>query len=183
MKAEMFTVLDENGIPDGKTISRNEVHQKGLWHECIIVCVIDKNNKLLIQKRAKGKSHAGLWDLTIAGHMSAGEFPMDALFKESMEEVGVILPRDLKVSDLKHLKTFRDSRAVREDFIENQFVNLYVIHKDVNLKDIVLKLDEVEEVKKVSIYEMKEMAERGETHPRTQWVDIVYNYLARSAFR
>jgi len=142
-----------------------------------------KKNQIIIQKRAKGKSWEGLWDIAVAGHLGSGEFAMDALFKESMEELGVLLPRAIKVGDLRHLKTFRDSRVVREDFIENQFVNLFIIHHDVKLSDIKIQSEEVEEVKKVSIHEMKEMAKRGETHPRTQWIDIVMQYISRSAFR
>ena len=30
---EYFDVLDENGNPIGKTSSKEEVHNKGYWHE------------------------------------------------------------------------------------------------------------------------------------------------------
>lgn len=39
--------------------------------------------------------------------------------------------------------------------------------------------DEVEEVKYVSAYEIKQMANQGLFHPRTEWIDVLYRYITK----
>ena len=91
--------------------------------------------------------------------------------------------KNIKLRDLKHLKTFRDRRIVKEDFIENEFKNLYVVHMDIDISKITLQQEEVSEVKWLSIHEVKKMAEANLLHPRTQWIDFIYKYISRLAFR
>ncbi len=50
--AELIDVLDENGIKTGEVLSRNEIHQKGLWHRAIVVAIVNKNNQVLLQQRS-----------------------------------------------------------------------------------------------------------------------------------
>ena len=185
-QSEMLDVLDENGIPTGEVLPRDVVHKRGLWHESTLVCVINSKNEILMQKRSVHKDkYPGCWDLSVAGHLEMGSFSMDTLFAEMMEEIGIVLPQQIRVRDLKHLKTFRDQRIINDDFIENQFYNLYVSHVDVDVDvdNIQFQEDEVAEVKWLSIYEVKKLAGSGLCHPRTVWIDMVYKYISRLAFR
>ena len=62
--AELIDVLDENGIKTGEVLSRNEIHQKGLWHRAIVVAIVNKNNQVLLQQRSfKKDKKAGKWDI------------------------------------------------------------------------------------------------------------------------
>ena len=54
-KVELLEVLDENGVGTGRPETRDNVHKDGLWHRAIIVAIINNNNEILIQKRAKTK--------------------------------------------------------------------------------------------------------------------------------
>jgi len=121
--------------------------------------------------------------LTVAGHLNAGSFAMDTLFAEMMEEIGFVIPQGTYIRDLKHLKSFRDSRVVAKDFIENQFMNLYIVHVDIDIANINLQDEEVEQVKWCSIFDVKKLAQKGDCHPRTAWIDFVYKYISRLAFR
>ena len=56
---EYIDILDEAGNLTGKTESREEVHKKGYWHRAINVFIINKDNQLLIQKRAANKYFGG----------------------------------------------------------------------------------------------------------------------------
>lgn len=49
---ELIDVLDENGIFTGQVLSRDEVHQKGLWHRAIVVAIINEKNQILLQQRS-----------------------------------------------------------------------------------------------------------------------------------
>ena len=74
MKEELIDVLDENGVKTGEVLSRSEVHKKGLWHRAIVVAVINENNEILLQQRSANKDkNANMWDISVAGHISAGQ--------------------------------------------------------------------------------------------------------------
>lgn len=74
MVEELIDVLDENGIKTGKIATRKEVHQKGLWHRCIVVAIINEKNEILLQQRSANKEkNADMWDISVAGHISTGQ--------------------------------------------------------------------------------------------------------------
>lgn len=50
--------------------------------------LIDKNGKILVQKRPEGKPMAGLWEFP-GGKVEAGETPEAALIRELNEELGI----------------------------------------------------------------------------------------------
>ena len=90
MMEEMIDVLDENGVKTGEVVTRKEVHKKGLWHRIIVVAIIDNNNQLLMQQRSYQKdTNPGKWDISVAGHVSAGQTSLEAAIREVEEEVGI----------------------------------------------------------------------------------------------
>lgn len=76
MSEEYFDILDSNGKPTGKSKPRSKVHQDGDWHACVHVWFINYEKKeVLVQKRVKTKdSWPGYYDISVAGHLSAGKF-------------------------------------------------------------------------------------------------------------
>ena len=72
---EEFDVLDENGEFTFKTATREECHTKGLWHRAVYAFIFNKNGDVLLQKRSELKKlWPNLWDVTVGGHVLAGEF-------------------------------------------------------------------------------------------------------------
>lgn len=87
---EMIDVLDENGVKTGEVVTRKEVHKNGLWHRIIVVAIIDNNNQILMQQRSYTKdTNPGKWDISVAGHVSAGQTSVEAAIREVEEEVGI----------------------------------------------------------------------------------------------
>ena len=92
---EILDVCNEDGFPTGKTVSRAIAHRDGILHRTAHVWVVRKNAQgydILLQKRSMEKdSFPGLYDTSSAGHIPAGEEPVDiedlALQKEEVEEV------------------------------------------------------------------------------------------------
>lgn len=179
---ELLDVLDENGVFTGKIATRKEIHQQGLWHRAIIVAVINKNNMVLVQQRAKNKEKfPGLWDLSVAGHVPMGQDSVSCVVAETMEELGYMLKKDVKVQDFRFMTSFRKELKVKDDFIENQFYDFFVYNVGSNFKadELHLQKDEVEDIKWVTAFEIKEMREKGLLHPRTEWLDVLYKYITR----
>ena len=96
---EYIDVLDENGVKTGEILSRREIHKRGLWHRAIVVAVINEKNEILLQQRSMNKDkNPGLWDISVAGHVSAGQDAISAAVREIYEEI-------LNSSDLSALKS------------------------------------------------------------------------------
>lgn len=100
MPEEYYDIYDENGNPLGISKPRSEVHANGYWHRAVHIWILNSNGELLIQKRAEmKKSYPGLWDVSSAGHVSAGESAEAGVLRELQEELGI----KAKPSEFKYL--------------------------------------------------------------------------------
>lgn len=89
---EKIDILDAAGRPTGGVRWKSEAHRLGLWHRCFH-CWISGSDPagpyLLVQRRAAAKdTWPGRLDVTAAGHLAAGEKPLDGL-RELEEEIGL----------------------------------------------------------------------------------------------
>ena len=73
---ELIDLLDENGKPTGKTALKSKAHQMGLFHATVHVWCYSRTGNVLLQQRAANKQANPLkWDVSVAGHIGAGESP------------------------------------------------------------------------------------------------------------
>ena len=180
---EYFDILDEDGLLTGRTATRKETHEKGLWHRAVLVAVVDSSNKILIQQRSENKDkYPGKWDISVAGHVSSGYYSVESAYIEVMEEIGHQIPASVKVADFRYITSFRDSRKVNDNFIENQFYDLFVLYLDVNSSELDIQLSEVQKIEFVSPFKIVEMNNDKLMHPRDQWVDIIYKFHSKKVF-
>ncbi len=89
---ERFDLVDGEGRPLGRTKRRADVHRDGDWHRAIHLWVVNATGArpwVLLQRRSAAKdTWPGRLDVSVAGHLGAGESPDDAL-READEEVGL----------------------------------------------------------------------------------------------
>lgn len=177
---ELLEVCNENGVGLGYPETRGNIHKKGLWHRAIIVALVNNENQVLIQKRAKTKEKfPGLWDLSVAGHIPYGHDAVSCAASEVMEEVGKMLPKGVQLKDFRFMTSFRSQLPLSDEFIENQFYDFFIYNCDIPLSEYHLQKEEVEEIKYVTAFEIKTMAEQGLFHPRTEWINVLYNYITK----
>ncbi len=152
---EYIDIVDENGKPTGRTASRDEIHKKGLWYRTVHIWLMNDQQEILLQKRALNKeSHPGLWDISCAGHISAGETTTEAAIKELKEELGILA----ETSDLKFLFSHEVSFSQRNGkYIDNEIYDTYILLKNVPIETIKIQIDEIETVKYISFVKFKEM--------------------------
>jgi isopentenyldiphosphate isomerase len=132
---ELWDVYDENRVKKNKTMIRGNAFEKGDYHLVIHVCIINKENKMLIQQRQPFKhGFSNLWDVTIGGSAEAGETSNIAASRELFEEIGLEFD-------------FSKKRANFTVNFDDGFDDYYIIETDVDLSKLRLQEEEVQAVK------------------------------------
>jgi isopentenyldiphosphate isomerase len=150
---EKFDIFNPDGSPAGYSITRDEAHRKGLWHRTVHIWIINSRNELLIQKRSPVKeTHPGKWDVSCAGHLSAGDDSIGGALRELHEELGL----QIEKSEFRFLFTIRQT-AVNSvlNIIDNEFSDVYLIRKDLAAKELQIQKQELTEVKFIPVDELK----------------------------
>ena len=137
-KEEMLRIYDENHNYLGVE-KRSIVHELGLWHDEICLCILDvKNNKILLQKRSKNKRlYPDKWGMT-AGHVTSSETVEQCLKKEAKEELGFDIEKYNPVA-MKILKT--------QNVNDNNFMHYYYIDANIPIEKFKIQKEELSEVK------------------------------------
>ena len=180
-KVEYVDVLDEYGVKTGEIVTRDEAHRLGKYHRAIIVIIINGENKILIQKRSKyKKKRPGMWDVSVAGHVSSGKDSISAAMKETGEEVEGTFMWNIGVKDFRYMFSYLCKETFDDGTIENQFYDVFIIRENSITDASVVKVqeEEVEEVKLVSPSELRKMVDRDDFVDRPIW-DEVIDYLYR----
>lgn len=149
---EYFDVLNEYGEFTGKVATREECHEKGLWHRAVYAFIFNENGEVLLQKRSKTKKlWPNLWDITAGGHVLTGEFGMQALIREVEEELGI----DINEEEIKYLVGSTSSNT-KGKIINNHFNECYIVTKDIDISKLKLQEEEVSDIKWFSKQEILE---------------------------
>ncbi|MBP5343765.1 MAG: NUDIX domain-containing protein [Alphaproteobacteria bacterium] len=149
---ECFDVLDEDGQKTGKIKPRAQVHRDGDWHKAVHIWIVNDKDEVLLQKRSPNKdSNPNMWDISSAGHLTAGDDSLTGAVREIKEELGV----DILPSQLVLIGTKRSSSRPSATFINNEFNDVYLLRLSLDLKKIVLQEEEVAEVKYISLDEFR----------------------------
>ncbi len=178
---ELIDVLDENGIFTGEVLPRSEIHKRGLWHRAIVVAIINENNQILLQQRSENKEkNAGMWDISVAGHISAGQDALSAAAREINEEVSVLLGYRTEIKDFRYMYCFRKEEKFREDFIERQFYDFFILRTSgIDDKTLYFQKEEVQAVKFVDLPQIQKMMEEHVIVERPEVYKVLTNYLFR----
>lgn len=142
------------------TAPRTEIHQRGDWHRvfhCLIVTVRNGVPTAVLQRRSRLKAaFAGLVDISAAGHLAAGEAPLDGV-RELQEELGVSPDRN----DLVPLGVRRLADNSGEGSLNCELLSVYLLRDDRPLVAYVLARDEVDAVLDVPIAPLLALFEGG----------------------
>jgi isopentenyldiphosphate isomerase len=133
MKEEFVDILNEKGKKTGVRKTREHAHVKGLWHRAAQVWVYNSKGELLLQKRSmQVLTKPGLWDISAAGHVSAGETPKQSALRELYEEIGIKAdPKDLKRVLIK-----RYIGSPKRGYLDKEFDYVYIFKHDLLPKNL-----------------------------------------------
>jgi len=146
---ELLDIVDENGLPTGETVSREEAHRLGIRHRTSHVWLIRRRFgrvQVLLQKRSPKKdSYPGCYDISSAGHIKAGDGFLDSALRELSEELGVVAEAgELIFCGLRRFR-FRDTFYGRA-FVDDQVSSVYALWRDLDADRFTVQKSEVESV-------------------------------------
>ena len=87
-------MIDEDGNKTGQVKERGVAHRDGTLHSTVHIWIVRPNQEsgydVLLQKRSECKdSNPGAYDISSAGHVSAGDELMESALREMKEELGI----------------------------------------------------------------------------------------------
>jgi isopentenyldiphosphate isomerase len=144
MIPELIDVLRADGEATGTVKPKDAIHRDGDWHKSVHVWIVTTDGLLLLQKRALDKeNHPGLWDISAAGHLSAGEDARTAAVREVEEEIGL----RIEPGELQYLATLSETFVLNGGtYIDREIHDVFLVVRDVDPSTLVLQNEEVAEV-------------------------------------
>ena len=154
---EIIDIVTELGEPTGTTALKSEAHKNGWFHNTVHLWLYTNAGEILLQQRSHLKQiHPLLWDVSVAGHIDAGETFEEAALREAKEEIGI----DLKESQLIHIGAELHKGEYNNGAIKDyEFHQMFIAEFDTPLASLVVNAEEVEAIKLVSIVEFEALLE------------------------
>ena len=147
---EYVDLYNENKELTGEKIFRKKGEKtetpKNKYTIVVLAFIINSRGQYLIQKTSARKK--GVWAFP-GGHVKSGQSSLEAIHEELLEEMGI----DVALSEIKLFKTYK---------YENAFKDVYIINKDISMKDIKLEENEVEKVCYLSKKEIIDLIGKNE---------------------
>lgn len=138
---ELVDILSEAGEPTGTTAMKTEAHLKGLFHATVHIWFYTDNKEILIQQRGKNKDiYPLLWDVSVAGHVGAGESIEISAIREISEEIGL----NVHPHQLEKIGTFKSIQKHSETLIDAEFHHTFISSLKTPLNKLKKQESEVE---------------------------------------
>lgn len=172
---EYVDILNEiTGEVTGETISKKEAHKTGVWHGSVHIWIISEDKKkILLQKRCADKDlFPNMWDISVGGHISAGEDSLVSAKRELSEELG-LNPDGFNFLYVDEIK----EKFEYEDILSNEFVTIYKIVSDVNIDSLILQKEEVSEARWFTKDELNSLRDELKVIPHIEEFNMIYNIL------
>ncbi len=152
MADEFIDILHKTGEFTGEVKLKSEAHRLGLYHASVHIWFFTDQGKIVLQKRACNKdTYPDLWDVSVAGHIGAGETPEDSAIREVKEEIGLSISKN----DLMFIGIYLAEKTPRPDLYDNEFHHIYLSRLDVSTKTLTLQEEEVSDLTLIDLDELK----------------------------
>ncbi|MDO6517103.1 NUDIX hydrolase [Zobellia uliginosa] len=150
---ELIDILDSEGKPTGKTAMKSEAHRKGWFHPTVHIWLYTANGRLLLQQRARTKDiHPLLWDVSVAGHIGAGEAIEISAVREIQEEIGLTVQPEA----LEKIGIFKSMQKPSDELMDYEFHHTFLCELKEPLHHLKKQESEVEDLKLISLIQFSQ---------------------------
>ncbi len=143
---EYRDLFDKNRKPLGERVAKGEKFDKGKYIVVVMVFIENSKGEILLQKRSEAKG--GKW-ATTGGHPTSGQSSLEGMLTELKEEIGVNVDKN----ELVLFKTMKTPKT---------FVDLYYLHKDIDIKDTKLQTSEVQDIAWFTKAQIEDLVKSGQ---------------------
>lgn len=161
---EWVDVLDASGKKTGERILKSDAHRKGVFHPTVHIWFYTENGEVLLQQRSfRKETFPLLWDVSVAGHLGAGEGISAGALRETKEEIGL----EVLEQELIPVGMFKSVQKHDNGILDCEFHHTFICPLSLPLSSLDLQNEEVEATKLV---------------PLTEWEIDLFSEAGKSAF-
>jgi isopentenyl-diphosphate delta-isomerase len=154
---EFIDIISKDGTPTGKTASKYAIHKKGYYHNTVHVWFYQNSGHIVLAQRSATKLiYPLLWDVSVAGHVDAGEGIEDAAVREVNEELGISITLD-SLSKISVTESFQN---YGKNLIDNEFHHTFISELRTDITQFKIDTNEVQAVKKISFEVFQELIDK-----------------------
>ncbi|MGH1385319.1 NUDIX hydrolase [Kordia sp.] len=162
---EQIDILDQHGKPTGEILPKREVHRHGHFHASTHLWLYTKSGKVVLQLRAAIKPNfPNCWDVSVAGHISAGETALNTAVREAQEELGI----KVQTEQLQQIGHFRIDYQHAEDYRDREFITIFACEIPDEPLNAILQEEEVADVTMLPLAQVE--AELADTELAKKYV-------------
>jgi len=140
-QGELLDVVDIYGDPIGEIMDKQTIHDQGIRHRDVHVWITNGREVLQQQRRFDKSIMPGEWDISVGGHVAAGESYTESAIRETGEELGLWLPKErfIRIGRVA-TKLWLNGWEHAHNIVGDNFV---VVEPDLTLSDLHLQESEV----------------------------------------
>jgi len=158
---EFIDIVTIDGKPTGRSTLKSEIHSKGYYHNTAHIWFYTEEGEILLQQRAASKIiRPLLWDVSVAGHIDAGETLKGGAIREIEEEIGL----SINESDLYKIGIFECFQSYENGIIDNEFHHTFICELKVGINTLIPQVSEVEGLKLITQEEFKSKLDNSQTN-------------------
>ncbi|PIA80369.1 hydrolase [Gaetbulibacter sp. 4G1] len=151
---EFIDIVTKQGEPTGKSVPKSIIHKEGHYHNTAHVWFYTNKGDILLSQRSSKKVICPLlWDVSVAGHVDAGETIIHAAIRETKEEIGLSIFKN----GLNKIGIFECFQTYENGIIDNEFHHTFISELKITLSDLTPQIEEVEALKLVSTDHFKQL--------------------------
>ena len=170
---EFLNVWDSSGYRTDKIVSKDYVHQNGLFHATVHVWFFDKSSSILMQKRSLIKeTFPGYWDVSVAGHVQMNEGLIDAAIRETREEIGI----DITSKSLNLLTIRKNINEFPNGIRDCEFQHVFLCKLTQPFQSLKMHDSEIDDLRLFSFDEINECILGN--HQKFNLVPVDMNYYS-----
>lgn len=152
MADELIDICDENNNLLDIQKMKSEAHKDGLWHRAAHIWIYNSQGEVLLQLRASEKLlYPDMWDISAAGHVSAGEDPVISGLRELEEEIGLKVEKEAL-----DFWMIRKTSSVFREIKNNEFYYVYFLKFDGDISQLKLQVEEVQQIQFFAMNQIEE---------------------------